>query len=162
MQLSYHPIVNEMKELIKKINTFFGDEFIFSSRYRLWRHLLYWLFILITWPVFWIVVEPTSRYYGQGFVSTLFWIPPIILFGYPLAYWAFPYLMIKGRPWHFILVVLARGFAGIYFHYGYRNYILEPLLRAFGFKVISEKGHQPIGILCLLAHGGIPMIIRFF
>ena len=162
MQLSYHPIVNEMKELIKKINTFFGDEFIFSSRYRLWRHLLYWLFILITWPVFWIVVEPTSRYYGQGFVSTLLWIPPIILFGYPLAYWAFPYLMIKGRPWHFILVVLAWGFAGIYFHYGYRNYILEPLLRAFGFKVISEKGHQPIGILCLLAHGGIPMIIRFF
>ena len=151
-----------MKGLIKKINTFLGDEFIFSSRYKLWRHLLYWSFLLITWPVFWIVVDPTNRYYGPFFFSTLLWIPPLILFGYPLAYWAFPYLMIKGRAWQFILVVLAWGFVGIYFHYGYRNYILEPLLQAFGFKVIPQKGHQPIGVLCLLTHAGIPMIIRFF
>src|SRR6188474_1421881 len=103
MQQSYHPIVNEMKELIKKINTFFGDEFIFSSRYRLWRHLLYWLFLLITWPVFWIVVDPTVRYYGPGFFSTLLWIPFVILLGYPLAYSAVPYLLIKGKVWQFIL-----------------------------------------------------------
>ena len=162
MQQSYHPIVNEMKELIKKINTFFGDEFIFSSRYRLGRHLLYWLFLLITWPVFWIVVDPTVRYYGPGFFSTLLWIPFIILLGYPLAYSAVPYLLIKGKVWQFILVVLAWGFAGIYFHYAYRSYLHGPLMQALGFKVIYKKGHDPMGILCLLTHGGIPMIIRFF
>ncbi|HEX6849243.1 MAG TPA: histidine kinase [Chitinophagaceae bacterium] len=151
-----------MKELIKKINIFLGEEFIFSSRYKLWRHLLYWSFILITWPVFWIVVEPTTRFYGLGFLSTLLWIPPIILFGYPLAYWAFPYLITKGRAWQFILVVLAWGFAGIYFHYGYRIYVLVPLLQAFGYEVIPQKGHEPVGILCLLTHAGIPLIIRFF
>jgi hypothetical protein len=99
---------------------------------------------------------------ARVFLVHLLWIPLIILLGYPLAYRAFPYLMIKGRAWQFILVVLAWGFVGIYFHYGYRNYILEPLLQAFGFKVIPQKGHQPIGVLCLLTHAGIPMIIRFF
>jgi two-component system, LytTR family, sensor histidine kinase AlgZ len=158
----YHSIVNEMKELIKRINIFFGDEFIFSNRYKLWRHLLYWSFILITWPVFWIVVNPANSYYVPGFINTLLWIPFMILLGYPMAYWAFPYLLIKGNAWQFILVVLAWGLAGIYLHSAYNNYIHGPLLQALGFNVIYNKGHNPLGILCLLTHGGIPMIIRFF
>lgn len=150
-----------MKELIKKINTFFGNEFIFSSRFKLLRHLLYWSFVATTWPVFWIVVNPTNTY-GRFFFSASLWIPFIILLGYPLAYVAVPHLLIKGKVWQFILVVLAWAFAGIYFHYGYRNYLLEPLMLALGFKVISQKGHDPMGILCLFTHGGIPMIVRFF
>lgn len=150
-----------MKELVKKINAFLGNEFVFSPRYRIWRHILYWSFHITLWACFWqIMGAPTS--FSRGLFNMLLWIPVFILFSYPLAYGAIPYLLLKGRIWQFLLVILAWGAVGLLINYGFRTYIYVPLQEAMGFDFIPEKGQQPHSYLCMTTSAASPMIIRFY
>lgn len=153
--------IYKMKELIKKVNSFLGGEFIFSPRYRLWRHLLYWSFHITLWSVFWKIMGASTPY-SRILFNMVLWIPVFILFSYPLAYGAIPYLLLKGKVWQFFLFILAWGFAGIYINYGFRTYLYIPLQEAFGLDYIPEKGHQPNSYLCMTTSAACPMIIRFF
>ncbi len=75
------------------MNSFLYNEFIFSSRYRIWRHLLYWSFHVAIWAAFWLVMGvPLS--YGRHLINMVMWVPAFILFGYPLVYIAIPHLAI--------------------------------------------------------------------
>lgn len=150
-----------MKEFIRKTNDFFGKEFIFSPRYKLWRHLLYWLFHTIIWFVFWHVMLPDIRI-GQLLLNLLLWMPVLILFSYVLAYGAIPRLLLKGKVWQSVLLILAWGFAGIYINYGYRIFLFVPLQEAMGLPQVYYNDHQPYSYLCVYTSSASPMIIRFF
>ena len=150
-----------MKELIKKINAFFGNEFIFSPRHKLQRHLLYWVFHTIVWFVFWHVMLPTISI-GQLLFNLLLWLPVLILLSYVLAYGTIPRLLLKGKVWQSVLLILAWGFAAIYINYGYRIYLFVPLQEAMGFQAVYYDAHQPYSYLCVYTSSASPMIIRFF
>jgi two-component system, LytTR family, sensor histidine kinase AlgZ len=150
-----------MKELMKKINAFFGNEFIFSPRYRLSRHLLYWLFHTIIWFVFWTLMLPEINT-GQLVLNLFLWIPVLILFSYVLAYGAIPRLLLKGKVWQSVLLILGWAFAGIYLNYGYRIYIFVPIQEAMGLQQVYYNDHQPYSYLCVYTSSASPIIIRFF
>ena len=150
-----------MKKRLKQINTFLGGEFVFSARYRIWRHIIYWSFHIVIWSVFWKVMDAPPSFSHMLFNMTL-WIPVFILFGYPLAYGAIPYILLKGKVWQFFLLTLAWGTIGLYINYGYRTYLYVPLQVAMGFDYIPPTGLQPHSYLCMTTSAASPMIIKFF
>lgn len=150
-----------MSKLLKKINAFLGNEFVFSPHYRVWRHIIYWTFHITIWSVFWIVMGATFSFARILFNMSL-WIPVFILFGYPLAYGAIPYLLVKGKVWQFFLIILAWGAVGLYINYAFRTYLYVPLQVAIGFELIPQPGLQPHSYLCMTTSAASPMIIQFF
>ena len=137
-----------MNKLVNKINVFLYDEFIFSSRFRLLRHVLYWSFHTVIWAIFWLIMD-SSFSFLFNLLNMSLWIPVFILFGYPLVYIAIPRLLLKGKVWQFFLLVLFWGIAGMYINAGFTNYIYIPLQQLIGFSNIPGKGFQPHMYLCM-------------
>lgn len=147
--------------VMQKMNDFLYNDFIFSSRYRLWRHLLYWTFHVSIWAAFWVVMGvPLS--YGRQLINMVMWVPAFILFGYPLVYGAIPHLLLKGRVWQFLLFVLFWGVVGLYIDAGYRGYVLIPAQEAMGLDNILPRGPLAFCYLCMTTSAASPMIIKFF
>ena len=146
---------------MKAIDSFLFNEFIFSPRYRLWRHIIYWFFHTIVWSVFWIVMgAPTS--FARNMLDVSMWIPVIILFSYPLVYGAIPHLLLKGRVVQFFVLILAWGAFGLYINSSFITYFYAPLQKAMGFDLDPVKTWQPHTYLCLTTSSACPMIIKFF
>ncbi|HEX6181077.1 MAG TPA: histidine kinase [Chitinophagaceae bacterium] len=146
---------------MKAIDSFLYNEFIFSSRYRVWRHIVYWLFHIIVWSIFWIIMgAPTS--FERNLFDMLLWIPVFILFSYPLVYGAIPHLLLKGKVVQFFLLILAWGGLGLYISSGFTTYIYVPLQAAMGLDPVPQKVWQPHSYLCMTTSAASPMIIKFF
>ena len=77
------------------MNSFLYNEFVFSPRYRVWRHITYWTFHILIWATFWFIMGTGS--FGRQVVNMIMWVPAFILFGYPLVYLAIPQLLLKGK-----------------------------------------------------------------
>ena len=144
-----------------QLNSFLCNDFIFSPRYRVWRHVIYWSIHIMIWAAFWVIMYPSSSY-GRQLFNQFLWIPAFILFGYPLVYGAIPHLLLKGRVSLFFLVVLAWGGIGLYIDEGYRSYIYIPIQEAMGLDFILPRGPLASCYLCMTTSAASPMIIKFF
>ena len=144
-----------------QLNSFLCNDFIFSPRYRVWRHVIYWSIHITIWAAFWVIMYPSSPY-GRQLFNQFLWIPAFILFGYPLVYGAIPHLLLKGRVSLFFLVVLAWGGIGLYIDEGYRSYIYIPIQEAMGLDFILPRGPLASCYLCMTTSAASPMIIKFF
>lgn len=143
------------------MNAFLYNDFIFSSRYRVWRHIIYWSFHIIIWATFWVVIgAPVS--FGRQLLNMAMWVPVFILFSYPLVYGAIPHLLLKGKVIQFFLLILAWGGAGLYIDVGYRSYVLIPVQEAMGLDNILPRGPLAFCYLCMTTSAASPMIIKFF
>lgn len=143
------------------MNSFLYNEFVFSRRYRVWRHIIYWSFHISVWAAFWVVMGvPLS--YGRQLINMMMWIPAFILFSYPLVYGAIPHLLLKGKVWQFFLFILGWGILGLYIDSGYRSYVLIPLQEAMGLDHILPRGPLAFCYLCMTTSAASPMIIKFF
>ena len=135
--------------------------FIFSSRYRIWRHVFYWSFHVAIWAAFWVVMGvPLS--YGRNLLNMIMWVPAFILFGYPLVYGAIPHLLLKGKVLEFFFVTIAWGVVGLFIDAGYRSYVLIPAQEAMGLDNILPRGPLAFCFLCMTTSAASPMIIKFF
>ena len=143
------------------MNSFLYNDFIFSSRYRVWRHIIYWSFHISIWSAFWVVAGVPIPYARQLLYMAV-WTPAFILFGYPLVYGAIPYLLLKGKVLQFFLTVLAWGAAGLYIDEAGRSYIIIPLQEAIGLDRPIAKGPIATCYLCMTTSAAIPMVIKFF
>lgn len=146
---------------MKRLNSFLSNDFVFSPRYRVWRHVIYWSFHITLWATFWVIIGvPLS--FGRHVLNMLMWVPVFILFSYPLVYGAIPHLLLKGRISIFFLITLGWGAAGLYIDSGFRSYVLIPLQEAMGLGFILPRGPLPFCYLCMTTSAASPMIIKFF
>lgn len=90
------------------------------------------------------------------------WIPIFILYGYPMAYWAVPQLLMKKKLVQFLFLILTWGFAGLYIDQWFRAFIYIPLQKSMGFKDVLPTGPLAFCYLCLTTSAAIPMVIKFF
>ena len=146
----------------KALDSFLYNQFIFSPRYHRLRHILYWTFHITIWSVFWVIMTNGTVPFARFLFNMTLWVPIFILFGYPMAYWAVPQLLIKGKVIQFLLLILAWGVVGIYLNAGYRTYIYVPIQQLVGFETLPAKGFQPHSYLCMTTSAASPMIIKFF
>jgi two-component system sensor histidine kinase AlgZ len=152
---------NDLGSPWKAFDSFLYTDFIFSPRYRVWRHLTYWSFHITIWTVFWIVMWGYFTF-GRMWFNMAMWIPAFIAFGYPLAYWAVPGLLLKGKVVEFCLLVLAWAVAGTYLSTGYRLYVYAPAQIALGLDFVAGEGFSANIYLCMTTSAASPMIIKFF
>lgn len=146
---------------VQQLNLFLSSDFIFSSRYRVWRHVTYWSFHMTIWATFWMVMGIPGSF-GRHLFNMSLWIPVFILFSYPLVYGAIPHLLLKGKVTLFILLVLAWAGVGLYIDSAYRGYVVIPLQEAMGLQNIVPRGAMPSCYLCMTTSAASPMIIKFF
>jgi two-component system sensor histidine kinase AlgZ len=146
---------------MQRLNAFLSSDFIFSPRYRLWRHLLYWSVHIWVWAAFWTLAgEHTSL--GRQVFNQGLWIPVYVLFSYPLVYGAIPHLLLKGKLSLFFPTLLAWGVAGLGIEMGFRSYLYIPLQEAMGLDFILPRGPLPSSYLAMTTSAAIPMAIKFF
>ncbi|KAA9340353.1 sensor histidine kinase [Larkinella humicola] len=146
---------------MQRLNSFLSGEFLFSSRYRVWRHVIYWSFHITIWATFWLVMGIPGSFGRQLFNMSL-WVPVFILFSYPLVYGAIPHVLLKGHVSFFILLVLAWAALGLFIDSAYRSYAIIPLQEAMGLENIVPRGAMPSCYLCMTTSAASPMIIKFF
>ena len=146
---------------MQKLNSFLCNDFIFSPRYRVLRHMIYWSFHTMIWAAFWVVMEAPGSY-GRQLFNQVLWVPVFILFSYPLVYGAIPHLLLKGKVSLFFLVVLAWGTVGLYIDPWFRSYIYIPIQEAMGLDFILPRGPLAFCYLCMTTAAASPMILKFF
>lgn len=151
----------QMNRLLEPLNTFLYNDFVFSPRFRVLRHVVYWIFHTLIWALFWQLLDSPGSY-GREVINMTMWLPVFILYGYPMAYWAVPQLLMKEKILQFLLLILAWGFAGLYIDQWYRSFVYIPLQEGMGFKNVLPRGPLPFCYLCLTTSAAIPMVIKFF
>jgi hypothetical protein len=140
------------------------SDFVFSSRYRVWRHIVYWSFHITVWAIFWIITG-SGYSFGRQVFGMIVWAPLFILFGYPLVYGAIPHLLLKEKVWQFCLVVLLWAVAGLFINAAWRFYVYVPIQQALGLKhIYAQYGMiaRPESYLCMTTAVAAPMGIKFF
>lgn len=107
------------------------NKFLFSSKYRVWRHLVFWvlqgLLVALAWAM-----GPYPLW--QCLLASLVWMPVFMAYCYPFAYIVIPRLLLKSRYVQFGVVALLWAFAGWFVNYYIRLYIWIPLQEIWEFK----------------------------
>lgn len=137
------------------------NDFIFLRRYRLWRHILFWIVHTIMWSAFWVFMKVPAPF-ERELVYMGIWIPVLILFSYPLVYGAIPHLLLKGRVLLFILTVIGWGFVGLYIDEAGRSYIIIPFQHAWGYDNYAAEGLVAVCYLCMISSAASLMVLKFF
>ena len=151
-----------IKGSIHTINAFLYNEFIFSSKYKVCRHVTYWAFHIIVWGIFWVIMGHQSSLW-LSFFKMFLWVPVFIFFGYPLAYIAVPRLLLNGKLWQFCCLIIIWGMIGIYINIGFKNFIYAPIHQFLGIGYRpSQLVFAPHSYLCMTTSAASPTIIRFF
>lgn len=146
---------------LRSINTFLYNDFFFLPRYRIRRHLVYWMLHTILWAAFWTEIGGGDQLW-PSVINMGLWLPCFILYGYPMAYLAVPRLLLKGKILQFLLVMLAWGIAGLYIDVWYKDYVVIPAQKALHLKYILPEGQQAWCYLCITTAAAGPMVIKFF
>jgi two-component system, LytTR family, sensor histidine kinase AlgZ len=146
---------------MQRLNSFLCNDFIFSPRYAVWRHIIYWSMHMTIWATFWVVIGAPGSFGRQLFNMSL-WVPVFILFSYPLVYGAIPHLLLKGKISLFFVLVVAWAAAGLYIDSAFRSYVYIPMQEAMGLENILPRGPLPFCYLCMTTSAASPMIIKFY
>ena len=70
-------LIGKLCEQLQLMQLPTANDFIFSSRYRVWRHILYWSFNIRIWAAFWVYMEIPIHYESQLLYLYL-WTPAFI------------------------------------------------------------------------------------
>lgn len=143
------------------------NDLIFSPRYRLQRHLLYWSLHIIFWTLLNnFIMSRNSR--GQDFslwhnlFNVSVWLPVAIPYSYLMAYFIVPKFLLKEKFLQFSFVALLWIIAGVAINFYYRIYVLIPAQEALHFKNIVKGGWQLTSYMLLLVHGTNVTFFKLF
>jgi len=135
------------------------NPFIFSPRYRILRHLVFWIVhILIFTFVFW----PSKGDQGVHLVISTMWAFLFIVYCYPITYWIIPEYLLKEKYLQFAIIMFLWAVAGMFWNYVCRAYIYFPLAAILHFDVGSKNAWAPASLLIMnLMAGFASMIVMF-
>lgn len=135
------------------------NEFIFSPRYRVLRHVLFWVVDLTIWAIFWTL---SHHNIWRNLFHMLIWLPVFVLYGYPFAYWIVPKVLLKGKYLSFLAIILLWGVAGWFINIYYRMFVFIPIQEAMHFENVSVRAGWPGSYLCMTTATGTVVVIAIF
>lgn len=153
--------VQQMVKPLRSINDFLYNDFVFSPRYKVWRHIFFWLFCTQIWPVFFKLLYPASDFW-HGILINMMYFPAAALFSYPLAYYAVPHLLLKEKVIQFISILLIWGAMGLLFVYAVRAYLAIPLQKLIEPDYQPGEILQPMNYFIMTTSSAGFILIRFF
>ena len=102
-----------------------GNEFIFSAKHKILRHVLFWLSWHLGWTCFLTLIWSA---FIENYIRIGIWIPAFIFYSYPVSYIAFPKLLLKGKYLIFLSSLIFWLVVGWYLSVYYLTYISAPVL----------------------------------
>ena len=136
------------------------NDFLFSPKYRVWRHVVFWMIHTLMVASVWQSAERTM---GRFILQGLIWLPVRMLYCYPLIYWVLPQYLLKGRYVVFTLIILLWAVGGYFLNYSFRASIFFPLQEELlHWKPIDQNPWSPNSFLVLTTTAGIVCIIFLF
>lgn len=135
------------------------NDFLFSPKYRVWRHLVFWITHTVLVAFVW---QSAGRSIERNIFQGLFWVPVRMLYCYPLIYWVLPRYLLKARYVAFTLITLLWAVGGYFLNYTFRAFIFIPLQKVLHFDPIDQNPWQPNSFLVLTTTAGIVCIIFLF
>lgn len=137
-----------------------ANDLLFSPKYRVWRHIIFWITHTVLIALVW---HSLGRSMTRNILQGMIWIPVRMLYCYPLIYWVLPQYLLKGRYVTFTVIILLWGVGGYFLNYLFRAYIFIPLLKqVLPSNAIDKNPWNPISFLVLTTTAGIVCIIFLF
>ncbi len=128
-----------------------AHDFIFSPKYRLQRHVFYWLCYILVWACYWTLVHSV---FLLNLYRMVLLLPFFMVFSYPLIYLVLPRVLLKAKYLQFFLIILCWGIAGWYFNAFYRATVFIPGQELIGIAAANKTIFEPASFLCLTTTGG--------
>ncbi|HET9746933.1 MAG TPA: histidine kinase [Chitinophagaceae bacterium] len=141
------------------MNGMYETPFIFSPKYRLLRHLLFWTVHVI---IFSFLFRERRVSLELQLIVTTAWVLMIIIYSYPLMYWIIPRILLKEKYWQFAVIMLAWGVLGYFWNHVCRTYVSIPLQEALDFKNINRNKWAPGSFLTIATMTGFGSMIVLF
>lgn len=102
-----------------------ANVFIFSPKYRILRHALFWLCWHFGWTCFLSLIFST---FVDNFIRIGLWIPVFVVYSYPVSSVAIPKLLFKGKYLAFLGSLIFWLAIGWYLSVCYLTFVSGPLL----------------------------------
>ena len=128
------------------MKTFTINNFIFSSRYRVSRHIAFWLANMI----FIVVLYSSTLGFWRSAIHNLIWLPARFLYTYPLILLFIPKYLLKNKYIIFSVVAILWGIAGWLLNVYFRQYFFNPIQEFLKFAPIIQGSGQPGSYLVLV------------
>ena len=141
------------------MNTYQPNKFLFSSQYRVWRHVVFWVVYTIVIALIWQV---PGRSFGRNLFQGVLWLPVRMLYCYPLIYWVLPQFLLKGRYIQFAFIIIGWALAGFFLNYLYRSYVFIPILENLQLDTINRNPWESNSFLVLTTTAGVTSVIVLF
>src|SRR5689334_18362648 len=109
------------------------NEFTFSRKYRVLRHLSFWLLWVLGWACFLTMIWSS---FADNLIRIALWVPVFTAFSYPITKIAIPKLLLKGKYLVFAGAIICWLMVGWYLSLYYLKYVSAPVLTHM---------HKPIG-----------------
>ena len=135
------------------------NAFIFSSRFRIWRHIVFWVVHIIIFSFLFNLPDQSIR--NMLMLSTL-WVPAFILYSYPIMYWMLPSYLLKEKYLQFSILLLAWAVAGYFLNYIFRLHVLFPSMELLHHKVGSRSPWAATSYLAMNVMAGFCCMIVLF
>lgn len=128
------------------MKTFNTIDFIFSPRYRVWRHVVFWSVDAI----FFAFLYSNLLGFWRALFQNLLWMPARFFYTYPLILWVVPKYLLKNKFLQFTLIAIIWAVAGWFLNFYFRVYFFIPVQEYLKFNPIVQGGGQPGSYLVLV------------
>lgn len=135
------------------------NAFVFSPKYRLWRHIVFWIVQITIFNFIW---GGLHSIFGTGFFIYALWMPVNMLYCYPLMYWVLPQYLLKGKYGPFAVIMVLWAMAGWFLNYLFRAYIFIPLQEYMHLTPVNKNPWQPGTFLAMCTTLAITSMIELF
>jgi len=141
------------------MNAYQPNKFLFSSQYRIWRHVMFWVVYTVVVALIWQV---PGKSFGRVLFQGLLWLPIRMLYCYPLIYWVLPQFLLKGKYIQFAFVIIGSAFAGWLLNYLFRSFIFIPIQEYLSLDNINKNRWESNSFLVLTTTAGVTSVIVLF
>jgi two-component system sensor histidine kinase AlgZ len=135
------------------------NDFVFSPRYRVWRHVAFWTIYTVIVAFTW---QNVGKSFGDNMINGLMWLPVRMLYCYPLMYWVLPRFLLNGRYTQFAIIILLWAVAGLFINYLFRAYIFIPFQDRFHSGSINRNPWEANSFLTLTTTAGVTCAVVLF
>jgi hypothetical protein len=141
------------------VNVYKENPFVFDSKYRLLRHLIFWLVHILIFTFLYRNSE--IDFWNQNLLSAL-WVPAFILYGYPIMFWVIPMFLLKEKYLLFSVVLFLWAVGGYFLNYLFRAYIYFPLANLWGLAIGNPNPWAVNSYLSMNVMAGFGSMIVLF
>src|SRR5258705_9999677 len=100
------------------MKTFTINNFIFSNRYRIWRHIAFWLADVI----FIVLLYSSVLGFWRSVIHNFIWLLACFLYTYPLLLWFISKYLLKNKYIIFSILAILWGIDGCLLYVYFRQY----------------------------------------